>query len=111
MLLHGALAAIHFDEDAGGEVPFFYKLAVRHHTLGSDGMGVYGAICYIADYTEPGRRHLDDEGRKHILSAPSLEEMIIRIMDMQRIYFNEKGMKEAAVSVRLYDRLKSGFRF
>ena len=111
MLLHGALAAIHFDEDAGGEVPLFYKLAVRHHTLGSDGMGVYGAICYIADYTEPGRRHLDDDARRHILSAPSLEEMVIRIMDMQRIYFNEKGMKEAAVSVRLYDKLKSGFRF
>ena len=28
----------------------FYKLAVRHHTLGSDGMGVYGAICYSPQF-------------------------------------------------------------
>ena len=77
MLLHGALAAVHFDEDAEDSLPDFYKLAVRHHTLGSDEMGVYGAICYIADYTEPGRKHLD----------------------------------EAVVSIRLYEKLKSGFRF
>lgn len=111
MLLHGALAAVHFDEDAEDSLPDFYKLAVRHHTLGSDEMGVYGAICYIADYTEPGRKHLDDDDRQHIFSSPTLEEMIIRIMDMQRSYFESAGKKEAVVSIRLYEKLKSGFRF
>ena len=46
MLLHGALAAIHFSEDAEGEVPEFYKTAVRHHTLGHKEMGPYGPVTF-----------------------------------------------------------------
>ena len=110
MLLHGALAAVHFDEDAGG-VPSFWKTAVRHHTLGHAAMGRYGAVVYIADYAERGRKHLGDAERHRILSCPTLEEMVIMIMDMQRPYFESKGIKEAAVSVELYCFLKDGGRF
>ena len=110
MLLHGALAAIHFDEDACGSVPDVFKRAVRHHTLGSMEMGPYGAVVYIADYIEPGRKHLTDEDRKYILSALTLEGMIVRIMDMQRLYFEREGIKEAAVSTELYDYIISGGR-
>ena len=110
MLLHGALAAIHFDDDAEGTVPDAFKIAVRHHTLGSKEMGPYGAVVYIADYIEPGRKHLTDEDRKHILSAETLEGMIIRIMDMQRAYFSREGIKEAAVSSELYDYIAAGGR-
>ena len=110
MLLHGALAAIHFDEDAQGRVPDYFRTAVRHHTLGSPDMGPYGAVVYIADYIEPGRKHLTDWDREHILSADTLEGMIIRIMDMQRSYFQREGIKEAAVSSRLYDFIKAGGR-
>ena len=110
MLLHGALAAIHFD-DAAGAVPGFWKTAVRHHTLGHKDMGKYGAVVYIADYAEKGRKHLDDEERRRILSLPSLEAMVLHIMDMQRLYFKSKGMKEAGVSADLYDFLRSGGRF
>lgn len=109
MLLHGALAAAHFDEDAGG-VPGFWKTAVRHHTLGHREMGPYGAVVYIADYAEKGRKHLGDEERRAILSCGSLEEMVIMIMDMQRPYFQSKGIREAGVSVELYDFLKAGGR-
>ncbi len=108
MLLHGALAAIHFDEDAQGRVPDYFKTAVRHHTLGSPDMGPYGAVVYIADYIEPGRKHLTDLDRKHILSADTLEGMIIRIMDMQRSYFQKEGIKEAGISRKLYDFIKAG---
>ena len=101
-LLHGTLAAIHFPEDAG-DVPFSYQLAVRHHTLGSVDMGRLGALIYIADYIEPGRKHLTDDDRRIILSNPTLESMIISIMDMQREYFISKGIKEAEVSKELYD--------
>ena len=110
MLLHGALAAIHFPEDAEGEVPEFYRTAVRHHTLGHKEMGPYGAILYIADYAEKGRKHLDDKERQHILSQATLEDMIIVIMDAQRKYFEKEGIKEAEVSTELYDYIKQGGR-
>ncbi len=108
MLLHGALSAIHFPEDAEGDVPDYFRIAVRHHTLGHKEMGKYGAVLYIADYMEPGRKHLDDNDRARILSCSSLEDMIITIMDMQNEYFKREGMQSAAVSVDLYDYIKSG---
>ena len=108
MLLHGALSAIHFPEDAEGPVPDFFCTAVRHHTLGHKTMGKYGAVLYIADYIEPGRKHLDDDDRQHILSGERLEDMIITIMDMQQSYFDREGMKSAAVSLELYDYIKAG---
>ena len=108
MLLHGALAAIHFPEDAGGSVPEHFRIAVRHHTLGHKEMGPYGAILYIADYMEPGRKHLDDDDRRRILSGERLEEMIITIMDMQNAYFRREGIKSAAVSDELYGFIRSG---
>ena len=108
MLLHGALAAVHFDEDAEGEVPGYYKTAVRHHTLGSKDMGPYGAVVYIADYTEPGRKHLTDDDRERIFSCQTLEDMIIMIMDMQRKYFRREGIAGAGVSTALYSFIKDG---
>lgn len=107
MLLHGAVAAMHFDEDAG-PVPMSYKMAVRHHTLGSVDMGKLGALIYIADYIEPGRKHLSDEDRAIILSEPTLEAMIVKIMDMQRPYFEREGIKEAETSLTLYQFIKKG---
>ena len=108
MLLHGALAAIHFTQDAEGDVPEYFQAAVRHHTLGHKEMGRYGAILYIADYMEPGRKHLDDDDRRRILSGERLEDMIITIMDMQGEYFRKEGIKSAAVSDELYRFIKDG---
>ena len=108
MLLHGALAAIHFPQDAEGDVPEYFQTAVRHHTLGHKEMGRYGAVLYIADYMEPGRKHLDDDDRRRILSGERLEDMIITIMDMQGEYFRREGIKSAAVSDELYRFIKDG---
>ena len=66
---------------------------------------------YIADYAEKGRKHLDDEERSRILSLQTLEAMVMHIMDMQRAYFESKGMKEAGVSEELYSFLENGGRF
>lgn len=108
MLLHGALAALHFDEDAGEAVPAEMKAAVRHHTLGHRTMGVLGAIIYIADYTEKGRKHLDNDDRKEIFSHTFLEDMVVDIIERERSYFNLSGIKEAEVTRELYDFLKEG---
>ncbi|MBQ0070604.1 MAG: HD domain-containing protein, partial [Spirochaetales bacterium] len=108
MLLHGVLAAAHFEEDAEGIVPDYMKDAVRHHTLGSKAMGRLGAVIYISDYIEPGRKHLTEENRREILSETSLEDMIVHIMDMQRPYLVREGINEAECSKELYDFLKKG---
>lgn len=88
--------------------PDEYIKAVRFHTLGSVSMGALGAIIYIADFTEPGRKHLTEEYREFIFSSSTLEEMIIRIMDMQRAYFDKEGIKSAKVSDELYEYIKRG---
>ena len=108
MLLHGALAAINFEKDCGSPVPFSMKLAVRHHTLGHKEMGKLGAVLYIADYTEKGRKHLGDKDRKRIFSRPTLEAMVMEIIDMQRPYMKKEGIKEAEVTTELYSYLEKG---
>ncbi len=108
VLLHGPLAAFYMRQDVGEDTPEEYIKAVRFHTLGSVSMGVLGAIIYIADFTEPGRKHLNEEDREFIFSSSTLEEMIIRIMDMQRAYFDKEGIKSAKVSDELYEYIKSG---
>ncbi len=108
VLLHGPLAAFHMRSDVGDDTPDSFIRAVRHHTLGSKDMGRLGAVLYIADYLEPGRKHLGDDDRLYLLSPDSLEEIIIRIMDMQNDYFKREGIKSAEVSDELYDYIKSG---
>lgn len=110
MLLHGALAALYFERDIGEKVPEDMKKAVRHHTLGAKDMTRLGAIIYISDYTEPGRRHLSDEMRFEIFSLPSLEEMVKSIIEMQRPYLEGKGIREAETTSALYQFIKDGGR-
>ncbi len=108
MLLHGALAALYFDEDAGEEVPESLKRAVRWHTLGSPDMGKLGALIYIADYMEPGRKHLSEEERRKILLSSSLEEMTALIIEEQRPYLESTGAGLAGITERLYTFIKDG---
>ena len=107
VLLHAPIAAFHM-RDIVGPVPDSFLKAVRWHTLGAKDMGVLGAIVYIADYAEPGRKHLDDGTRKKIFSLPTLEEMVLLILQMQDGYFRTVGKRSAEITLRLYDYLKGG---
>lgn len=109
ILLHGPLASMYADKDFEENVDVDIKKALRHHTLGSIEMGKIGAILYIADYIEPGRRYIEDEERIYILSLDSLESMIIYIIDREKKKL-KKGQKEADVTERLYKYIKSGNR-
>ena len=97
--------------DDVGPVPLSYVKAVRFHTLGSPEMGRLGAAVYIADYSEPGRRHLDDEERKRIYSHESLEEMVGYIIEKQNEYFRKEGIRNASITDELYSFLARGGRF
>lgn len=109
-LLHAPIAAYHMRDDVG-PVPLSYVKAVRFHTLGSPEMGRLGAAVYIADYSEPGRRHLDDEERKRIYSHESLEEMVGYIIEKQNEYFRKEGIRNASITDELYSFLARGGRF
>ncbi len=106
-LLHAPIAAFFMPRDAGCVSKECIK-AVRCHSLGSKDMGILGAIIYIADYTEPGRKHLDDEERKKIFSLESLEKMVLYVIEKQKEYFNQIGIKSAAVTDELCSFLRSG---
>jgi predicted HD superfamily hydrolase involved in NAD metabolism len=54
--------------------------AVRHHTLGDPGFGRIGLILFVADFCEPGRRHLSDVDRSRILGKDSLEAMAREVL-------------------------------
>ncbi len=108
MLLHGALAALYFDSDLGEEVPVALKKAVRYHTLGSPDMGRLGAVIYIADFIEPGRRHLSEEERRKILLKETLEDMTVLIIDAQRPYLESRGTRMAGITEKLYTFIKDG---
>ena len=94
-----------------GPVPESWVRAVRFHTLGSKDMGTLGAIIYIADYSEPGRKHIDDDERKRIFSLSSLEAMVLHILDSQNRYFKERGISNARITDELYSFLGDGGRF
>lgn len=108
MLLHGALASLYFERDTLLDVTQDMKDAVRFHTLGSPSMGKLGAIIYISDYIEPGRKHLEDSDRIRILEKETIEEMVLSIIEMQRPYFDKEGIKEARISSELYSFIKDG---
>lgn len=109
-LLHAPIAAYHMRDDIG-PVPSSYVDAVRYHTLGSKDMGPLGAIIYIADYTEPNRKHIDDDERMRIFSLPSLEAMVCHIIEEQNVYFKKNGIRNARVTDELYEYLKEGGTF
>jgi predicted HD superfamily hydrolase involved in NAD metabolism len=108
MLLHGPLAAYHFESDAGEEVSDALKRAVRHHTLGSVEMGRLGGIIYIADYMEPGRRHLTDTDRREILSRSTIEAMVLDIIEREKPYLESTGGGLAEVTKELHSFLRDG---
>ncbi len=110
VLLHAPIAAFHMREIVG-PVPDSYLKAVRWHTLGSKDMGMLGAAVYIADYAEPGRKHLDDGERRKIFSMPSFEAMVSYILEMQYEYFRTTDKTSAGITDELYAYLKEGGRF
>jgi HD superfamily phosphohydrolase YqeK len=67
--------------------------AIRHHTLGDPGFGPIGLILFVADFCEPGRRHLSDADRRRILGESSLEAMArdVLYLGMRRFGPLEEG--------------------
>ena len=100
LFAHGALAAARLKRRFGVDDAELLH-AVRHHTLGDSHFGTFGLILYVADFCEPGRRHLTEAMRAAILGLPSVGEMAIRIIEYSKRRFG--SLLEP--TERLYKRL------
>jgi HD superfamily phosphohydrolase YqeK len=81
--------------------------AIRWHTLANPRMGEIGFILYIADYAEPGRRHITGEERETLFGLNTLHEMMLHVLKGQFAYFAENGIADIAPATAvLYEQLK-----
>lgn len=101
VLAHGAITAERMFRQYGLQ-DTEVLMAVRHHTLGHPDLGAVGLALYVADFCEPGRKHLSNEDRTAILAETTLPAMVRRIIDLSRLRF---GALEAPTWY-LYERME-----
>lgn len=79
--------------------------AIRWHTLGSDEMGEYGYVLFIADYIEPGRSHIDQKERESLLKMETLSKMMNHILKAHLAHLASKQIAPAEPTLRLVSAL------
>lgn len=80
--------------------------AVRWHTTGHPDMGKLGQILFIADYIEPGRKHINNSVRASIMKM-NLNEMTLKILSDQNAYLRDKGYRITDSSMQLFEKLSN----
>jgi len=83
--------------------------AVRWHTTGHPDMGKLGQILFIADYIEPGRKHISSSLRSSIMKL-DLNEMTIKVLNDRTAYLRDNGFKVAEPSMLLFEKLSNSGR-
>ncbi len=78
--------------------------AVRWHTTGHPDMGRLGQILFIADYIEPGRKHINSAVRASIMKM-DLNEMTLKVLNDQTAYLRNKGYRITKSSMMLFEKL------
>ena len=79
--------------------------AVRVHTTGCSGMSNIAKVLFIADYIEPGRKHITDEYLK-TLEKCSLNGMVKSVLLSIIDYLKSKGRKADYSSLDLLKDLE-----
>ena len=103
MLLHGRAAAVILSERFSFRTHSVLD-AIRHHTLGTPGIGGIGKILYVADYIEPGRRAISDRFRTQVIRY-SLNEAVVAVIDHTIAH----GRTIAKLTQAMYDELRMGY--
>lgn len=78
--------------------------AVRFHTTGRRGMSKLEKIIFLADYLEPGRKHLDKEIKK-IWINEDLDKILLIILEKMLGYQLDKGKKNHPWTLEMYEEL------
>ncbi len=105
MLLHGRAGAEVLREKFGIDDPVILD-AVRVHTTGDAGMTPMGKILFVADYTEPERKHLTPEFMKSIENL-DLDGMVYAVLMGTLNHLADKGKAVAPEALALKKELES----
>ena len=104
VLLHGRAGAVLASEKLG-IVDEDILDAVRWHTTGKRDMPGLTAVLYIADYIEPGRKHIDNEFRLRIKEL-NLNRLVMEVVRSSIAYCRMKGYSVAEQTFMLYHDLE-----
>ncbi len=108
VLLHGRIGAALLGEKFNLKDNDILQ-AIRWHTTGHPDMGKLGQILYIADYIEPGRKHITNTLRAEIMQM-DLNEMTIKVLNDRTAYLRDNGYRVAEFSMQLFDKLVNSGR-
>jgi len=78
--------------------------AVRFHTTGRKGMSPLEKIIFLADYLEPGRKHLSSE-LKNLWKTEELDNILLIILEKMLGYQRKKGKKNHPWTEDMYEEL------
>ncbi len=83
--------------------------AIRWHTTGHPDMGKLGQILFIADYIEPGRKHITNSIRATIMQM-DLDEMTLKVLNDQTAYLRNRGYRITKATMLLFENLSNSGR-
>ena len=113
-LLHAKAGSILAQEEYGVDDEDILN-AICYHTTGRPQMSMLEKIIYIADYIEPGRRHLKRFGEEapmerltqiRQMSFRDLDEALYNILGDTLNYLKEKGGKVDPLTLKTYEYYK-----
>ncbi len=104
VLLHGRAGGVLASEKLGINDEEILE-AVRWHTTGRQGMSGLTSILYVADYIEPGRKHVDNEFRLKIREM-HLDRLVMEVVKSSIAYCRMKGYSVAEQTFMLYHDLE-----
>ena len=105
VLLHGRIGASMLRKKFNLEDEDILQ-AVRWHTTGHPDMGNLGRVLFIADYIEPGRKHITQSVRASLMQL-DLNEMTLKVLNDQTAYLRDKGCRITQSSMLLFEKLSN----
>lgn len=108
ILLHGKVGAICMKRDMGVTDETIIE-AVRAHVTGEPGMGHIAKIIFIADYLEPGRKHIDTDLRNKI-GVEDIDTLLYYVLIHIFNHLKNNGRLIVKPAMDLYKQLQSKVR-
>ncbi|MGC9312386.1 MAG: bis(5'-nucleosyl)-tetraphosphatase (symmetrical) YqeK [Sediminispirochaetaceae bacterium] len=105
VLLHGRASAVLLNR-LWNEKRENILYAVRRHTQGDRDMGLLGMLLFVADYIEPGRTHISEEFRRGVLKMNMPQRMVMRVIEDEMKYLDEKRIPVSERTMRLIVHIK-----
>ena len=77
--------------------------AIRFHTTGCPEMSVLGKIIFVADFIEPGRKHLPLLKEKREMAYKDLDKAFFMILEGQLTYLSGTNQVVDPMTQKTYD--------